>query len=69
MSEIPAAHCCRRMHGQAFGEGDARVFGGIEQAEELRFLGVVGAGRIARCRTDALVGFGDQLIVLEILIG
>src|SRR3546814_9188854 len=69
MAEIPARHRRRGPHGEALGQRDAGLVGGIEQAEQRRLLGMVRAGRIARRWTDATVCLGDQLVVRQSLVG
>ena len=51
------------MHRAAFGERDARRGFDAEQAEESRFLRVIGAGGIAGRGPDAAVFFADEFFV------
>ncbi len=46
-----------------------RLFFGAEQVEERRLLGVVGLGRISGRGTNAAIGFADQLLVRQGLVG
>ena len=53
----------------AFGLGqrDAGEGGGVEELEQRRLLGVVGAGGITRGRADAAVFFPDDVLHLQVL--
>ena len=48
---------------------DAGVLAGVQQAEQLGLLAVVGAGGIARRRPDAAILLAHQLLVGERLVG
>src|SRR6187431_312920 len=69
MGEVVARHRRGRDHGEALGQRDAGVLPGIEQAEQLGLLAVVGAGGIARRRPDAAIFLARQLLVGEGLVG
>ena len=60
VGEVPAADGGGWVHGVAFGQGDAGVFGGVEQREQFFFFGVVGASGVTGGGADALVGFVDE---------
>src|SRR6185295_2159686 len=59
--EVPAADRGGRQHGEALGQGDARVGLRPEQVEQGALLSMVGASRVARRRPDALVLLVDQI--------
>lgn len=59
MGKIVAANRGRRVHGVAFGEMDADFVFGLEQVKQHTFFAVLGAGRVARCRTNTLVFFAQ----------
>ena len=46
----------------------ARARLGLEQPEDRPLLGVVRAGRVAGRRADALVGLGDERVVVQRLV-
>ncbi len=66
-NSIVAAGRGGRQRGEALGQGDVRLARHVEQAEQLAFLGMVGAGRVARRRADAPVLF--TLWALEMRCG
>src|SRR3546814_11115600 len=68
MPEIVARHRGRRQHGEALGQDDPRLRAGVQKLEQRRLLGVVGTGGIARRRSDALIPFLDQGLVVEVLV-
>src|SRR5262249_26721015 len=69
MGEVVARHRRRGQHGEALGQRHAGVLAGIEQAEQLRLLAVIGAGGIARRGADAAILLADQVLVGERLVG
>ena len=69
MGEVVARHGRDRDHREALGQGQAGVLAGVEQAEQLGLLAVVGAGGIARRRADAAILLAHQLLVGERLVG
>src|SRR5215210_140016 len=60
MPEVVAADRRRRIHGKALGQRDARVRFGAEQVEQQPLLRVIRTGRVARCRTNALVALVNE---------
>ena len=68
VGEVEAGNGSGRGHGEVLGEIDAGVGLGIEQFEQGALDGMVGAGRIAGGRADALVFFVDQRRQVETLV-
>nr|WP_287141841.1 alanine/glycine:cation symporter family protein [Clostridium sp.] len=68
VAEVPTRNRCTGPHGERFCEFHASVFFHFQQLPDGGFFRMFRAGRIARCRTDALVVFADQLFVAEVLV-
>src|SRR4051812_4363709 len=68
MREIQPAHRGTRPHGHALGELDPGGRLDVEELPDGLLLGVLGAGRVARCRPDAVVLLGDQPVTVEVLV-
>src|SRR3954449_1542339 len=68
MREVQPAHRGTRPHGHALGEFDAGGRLDVEELPDGLLLGVLGAGRVARCRPDAVVLLGDQPVTVEVLV-
>ena len=60
MADIETRYGRAGPHGVAFGQFHARIRGRVQKAEKRRLFSVIGLGRIARRRTNTLIGFTDQ---------
>ncbi len=71
VGQVEAADAGGWVHGEAFGEGAAGVFVGLEPVPEGGFFGVVGAAGVAGGGTDAFDGdgVGEVLFVDEPAVG
>jgi hypothetical protein len=67
VGKVKPAHCRRRPHGVAFGKRDADL-SRSEQLEQFTFLGMVGAGRVTRCWSNAAILFADQGVMVQVFI-
>ena len=65
--EVEARDTGGRPHGKRLGDVHADLLA-VHQLEHGFLDGVLGAGRIAGCRTDAGVGLGDEFVVGELLV-
>jgi hypothetical protein len=63
--EIKAGDGCGGEHGKTFGQGDAGIFFGVDQIEELAFLGVIGRGRLSWRRANAAIAFVDHVFFAQ----
>ena len=68
MGEVEAGNRGGRGHGKVFGEVHVGVGRGVEQGEKRLLDPVIGAGRVAGGGTDALIGFADQRVVIQLLV-
>ena len=68
VAEIEARHRRGRQHREILGQRDLAGIA-AEHVEQHRLQAVVGAGRIARRRPDAVIFLADQLRVGEMLVG
>ena len=69
MREIEARNRGGRRHRETAGQFDTGIFRRIQHIEQDRFQTMVGTGRIAGGRADALIFFPDQVLVVQILFG
>src|SRR3546814_14366554 len=67
VGEVPPGDRSPRPNRHPLCELDAGVGSDIEQLPERPLLGVLGAGRIAGCRTDAAILLRDQVLVRQAL--
>src|SRR3546814_19915563 len=67
VGEVPPGDRSPRPHRHPLCELDAGVGSDIEQLTERPLLGVLGAGLIAGCRTDAAILLRDQVLVRKAL--